>query len=144
MCIQFLNADNGNLAMMLSPQDLPPSVSSVSPGYKEKPLAVVAPIPRPTLNLGISPENQRGLADGSLPTSPESDCDEVLSVGCFLEHNTQEIIADFFLLFTSPSRPCGRHTRVLKTMKRVVDSLLVKHELVYKGNFEKIYFYFLL
>lgn len=120
--------------MMFSPKDLSLSAPNVPSGYKEKPLAVVAPLQRPTLNLGISPETQRGLADGSLPTSPESDCDEVPGVGCFLERNTREIIGDFLLLITSPSRSRGRHNKVLQTMKRVVDSLLVKHELVYKGN----------
>lgn len=130
----FLNAENGNLSMMFRPSDLSLSVPKVQPGYKEKPFAVVSPIPRHSLNLGISPENQRSLSDGSLPTSPESDCDEAPVSRCFLAHNTQEIIRDFLLLVTSPSRPCGRHNKVLQTMKRVVDSLLVKHELVYKGN----------
>lgn len=134
MHTQFLNVESGTLAMMFSPKDLSLSVPNVQSGYKERPLAVVAPIQRRTLALGISPEHQRGLFDGSLPASPESDCDEVPSVGCFLEHNTREIIAEFFLIFTSPSRPYGRHNKVLQTMKRVVDTLLVKHELVYKGN----------
>lgn len=131
---QFLNAENENLAMMFSSKELSLSVPNVSSGYKEKPLAVVAPIQRPALNLGISPEHQSGLVDGSLPSSPECDCDEAASVGCFLEHNTREIIGDFFLLFTSPPRPCGRHNKVLQTIRRVVDSLLGKHELAYKGN----------
>ncbi|KAF4088160.1 hypothetical protein AMELA_G00079880 [Ameiurus melas] len=137
MCAQ-LNAETGNLSMMFSPKDLSLPVPSVSSGYKEKPLAVVAPFQRPILNFGISPENQRGLSDGSLPTSPEVDCDEVLGVGCFLEHNTREIIADFLLLVSSPSRPLGRHHKVLQTMKCVVDRLLVKHDLVYKGMLAKL------
>lgn len=120
--------------MMFRPNDLSVSVPKVQPGYKEKPFAVVSPIPRHSLNLGISPEIQRGLPDGSLPTSPESDSDETPVGCCFLAHNTREIIRDYFLLVTSPSRHCGRHHKVLQTMKRVVDSLLVKHELVYKGN----------
>ncbi|KAB5586865.1 hypothetical protein PHYPO_G00006370 [Pangasianodon hypophthalmus] len=124
--------------MMFSPKDLSVTVPNVPSGCKEKPFAVVAPIPRPTLNLGISPENQRGLPDGSLPTSPESDCDEVPGVGCFLEHDTRELIVELFLLLTSSSRRCGRHNKVLHTMKRVVDSLLVKHELVYKGMLVKL------
>lgn len=123
--------------MMFSSQNVPPSVSNVSSGYKEKPLAVITPTLRPVLNFGISSENQHRLADGSLPTSPESDGDEVPGVGCFLAHNTREIIGDFFHLSASPSRSYGRHVKVLKTMTRVVDSLLVKHELVYKGNVGK-------
>ncbi|KAI5106208.1 MCL1, BCL2 family apoptosis regulator b [Silurus meridionalis] len=124
--------------MMFSSKDLSVSVPTASSVFKEKPFAVVSPIQRPTLNLGISTENQRGLSSGSLPTSPEFDCDEVASVGCFLEHNTREIIADFFSLYTSPSYRCGRHNKVLQTMERVVDSLLVKHELVYKGMLTKL------
>ncbi|KAK3550542.1 hypothetical protein QTP70_000013 [Hemibagrus guttatus] len=123
---------------MFSSKDLPLAVPNVQSGYKEKPLAVVVPIQRPTLNFGISTENRRGLVDGSLPASPELDSDEVSGVGCFLEHNTREIIGDFFLLITSHSRHCGRHSKVLQTMKRVVDSLMVKHELVYKGMLVKL------
>ncbi|XP_027005627.1 induced myeloid leukemia cell differentiation protein Mcl-1b [Tachysurus fulvidraco] len=133
MCVPFLKC--GNLATMISSEDLPQTVSNVTSGYKEqKPVAVV----RPTLNLGLSTENQRGLSDGSLPTSPEFDSDQVSGVGCFLEHNTQEIIEDFLQLITSPSRLCGRHNKVLKTMKRVVDNLLVKHDIVYKGMLVKL------
>lgn len=123
---------------MFTQKDLSVTMPNVSSGYKEKPLAVVAPIQRPTLNLGISSENQRSLIDGSLPASPESDCDEVSGVGCFLEHNTKEIIASFFQSFASASRPFGPHNKVLGTMKRVVDSLLVKHDLVYKGMLAKL------
>lgn len=119
---------------MFSSKDLPLSVANVQSLCKEKPYAVVSPIQRPILNIGISTENHRGLAHGSLPTSPESDSDEVPGVGCFLEHDTREIIADFFVLVTSPSYHCERHSKVLQTMKRVVDNLMIKHELVYKGN----------
>ncbi|KAM9487849.1 induced myeloid leukemia cell differentiation protein Mcl-1b [Clarias gariepinus] len=124
--------------MMFNSKDCSLPVANVSSGYKEKPFAIVAPIQRTApLNLGVSPSNQRGLPDDSLPNSPESDCDEVPGLG-FLDHNTQEIIADFFQLITSPSHSCARHHKVLQTMKRVVDGLLVKHELVYKGMFNKL------
>ncbi|KAG7336007.1 hypothetical protein KOW79_000700 [Hemibagrus wyckioides] len=120
---------------MFRSKDLHLPVANVQ-SYKEKPFAVVSPIQRPALNFGISTENLRG--HGSLPTSPESDSDEVPGVGCFLEHDTREIIADFFFLVTSSPRLCERHTKVLQTMKRVVDDLMVKHRIVYKGMLVKL------
>ncbi len=75
---------------------------------------------------------------GSVPSSPETDCEEMddyTSINAALEMDTREIV-DIFLKNVAglPHSKSGK-TQVLSTMKRVVDSLAVKHELAYKGNF---------
>ncbi|XP_062848548.1 induced myeloid leukemia cell differentiation protein Mcl-1b [Trichomycterus rosablanca] len=91
---------------------------------------------RNSLTLEISPESHRGSDDGSLPTSPDYSSDDSLGAdGCFLDHNTRDILSEFFC---SGAHSCPQHQKVLLTMRRVVDSLLVKHQFTYKGMLTKI------
>lgn len=92
------------------------------------------------LTLGICSDiGQPGCNDGSLPTSPVSDCEELTEAhfkDCQnLDRDTSEIINDFLQKFTGLSRSCGQHRKIVQTMSRVVEGLVVKHEIVYKGAF---------
>lgn len=74
---------------------------------------------------------------GSVPSSPETDCEEMddyTSIYAALEMDTRETV-DIFLKSVAglPHSKSGKK-QVLSTMKRVVDSLALKHELAYKGN----------
>ncbi|XP_072535650.1 induced myeloid leukemia cell differentiation protein Mcl-1b [Salminus brasiliensis] len=97
------------------------------------------------LTLGISSETRTtrpGVGDGSLPGSPSSDCEEFTVDHCkeyeTLDGDTREIISDFLRNFSGLSRSDGRHSAVVKTMIRVVDGLVAKHGIVYKGMLKKL------
>ncbi|KAI4893291.1 hypothetical protein NFI96_019697 [Prochilodus magdalenae] len=96
------------------------------------------------LTLGLSSESRAPRTDvgvGSLPTSPESDCEEDISHMKeyeTLDKDTCDIISDFLQNFTGLSLSYGRHSSVVQTMRRVVDGLVVKHELAYKGMLTKL------
>lgn len=86
-----------------------------------------------------NPFTRNGL-QGSVPSSPESDCektpDEYTSNRIYdaLEMDTREIIDIFLKNFTGLPHSKRGNKQVLETMNRVVESLVVKHELAYKGN----------
>ncbi|XP_036440183.1 induced myeloid leukemia cell differentiation protein Mcl-1b [Colossoma macropomum] len=122
--------------MMLSPQEMCLGKKTVLPSLLAK---------RP-LTLGISSETRAprtaAVRDGSLPTSPASDCEE-LDAEHFkeyetLDRDTSDIVSDFLQNFTGLSPSYGRHSEVVQTMRRVVDGLVVKHELVYKGMLTRL------
>lgn len=80
------------------------------------------------------PQNQftgDGL-QGSVPSSPGSDIEEDAYTS--LDMETREIIDTFLKNFTGLSHSKIGKKQVLSTMKRVVESLVVKHEIAYKGN----------
>ncbi|KAL6488564.1 hypothetical protein MHYP_G00023050 [Metynnis hypsauchen] len=124
--------------MMLSPQEMCLGKKTVLPSLLAK---------RP-LTLGISsqarPPRIAAVRDGSLPTSPASDCGELeLDADQFkesetLDRDTSDIVIDFLQNFTGLSRSYGRHSGVVQTIRRVVDGLVVKHELVYKGMLTRL------
>lgn len=79
---------------------------------------------------------ENGL-QGSVPSSPGSDCEEDYTS---FEMETRETIDIFLKNFTGiPHSKIGKK-QVLSTMKRVVESLVVKHEIAYKGNFTSSHF----
>lgn len=76
---------------------------------------------------------------GSVPSSPGSDCEEIDDYTSF-EMETRETIDIFLKNFTGlPHSKIGKK-QVLSTMTRVVESLVVKHEIAYKGNFTSSHF----
>ncbi|KAL0171863.1 hypothetical protein M9458_032174, partial [Cirrhinus mrigala] len=85
----------------------------------------------------LKPQNQftgNGL-QGSVPSSPETDCEEIddyTSIYAALERDTREVIDIFLKDFTGLPHSKSGKKQVLSTMKRVVESLAVKHELAYK------------
>lgn len=84
----------------------------------------------------LKPQNQftgDGL-QGSVPSSPGSDCEE-MDDSSSLDKETRETIDIFLKNFTGLPHSKMEKKQVLSTMKRVVESLVVKHEIAYKGNF---------
>ncbi|KAL7887445.1 hypothetical protein AOLI_G00051660 [Acnodon oligacanthus] len=120
--------------MMMSPQEMCLGKKTVLPSLLAK---------RP-LTLGISSPRTAAVRDGSLPTSPASDCEELeVDADQFkesetLDRDTSDIVIDFLQNFTGLSRSYGRHSEVVQAMRRVVDGLVVKHELVYKGMLTRL------
>lgn len=88
------------------------------------------------------PSNQNQLSGcdirgGSVPSTPESDCEEIdnyTSSKAALDMDTREIIDAFLKQFTGLSHSRCVKKQVVSTMKRVVDSLVVKHEIAYNGT----------
>ncbi|XP_056331528.1 induced myeloid leukemia cell differentiation protein Mcl-1b [Danio aesculapii] len=73
---------------------------------------------------------------GSVPCSPSDETGDYPPTA--LDMDTREIIDTFLKIFTGlPHSKSGRN-QVLSTMKRVVDSLAVKHELAYKGMIARL------
>ncbi|XP_016343500.1 induced myeloid leukemia cell differentiation protein Mcl-1b [Sinocyclocheilus anshuiensis] len=109
------------------------NVNNSSSGFSRKPLVM------PELKA----QNQftgNGL-QGSVPSSPETDCEEIddyTSIYAALEMDTREIIDAFLKSFTGLSHYKSGKKQVLSTMKGVVDSLAVKHELAYKGMIARL------
>ncbi|XP_048010214.1 induced myeloid leukemia cell differentiation protein Mcl-1b [Megalobrama amblycephala] len=84
------------------------------------------------------PQNQftgDGL-QGSVPSSPGSDIEEDAYTS--LDVETREIIDTFLKNFTGLSHSKIGKKQVLSTMKRVVESLVVKHEIAYKGMIARL------
>ncbi|XP_026083226.1 induced myeloid leukemia cell differentiation protein Mcl-1 homolog [Carassius auratus] len=80
---------------------------------------------------------------GSVPSSPEPDCEKIphdynTSTYDALEMDTREIIDIFLKNFTGFPHSKSGNKQVLATMNRVVESLAVKHELVYKGMIARL------
>ncbi|XP_043116670.1 induced myeloid leukemia cell differentiation protein Mcl-1b [Puntigrus tetrazona] len=78
---------------------------------------------------------------GSVPSSPETDCEETdaySSIYTALEMDTRDIIDIFLKSFTGLPHSKNGKKQVLATMKRVVDSLEVKHEKAYKGMIARL------
>lgn len=100
---------------------------------------------KPLVMPQLKTQNQftgNGL-QGSVPSSPETDCEEIddyTSIYAALEKDTRENIDIFLKSFTGLPHSKSGKKQVLSTMKRVADSLAVKHELAYKGNFTSICF----
>ncbi|XP_016399306.1 induced myeloid leukemia cell differentiation protein Mcl-1 homolog [Sinocyclocheilus rhinocerous] len=110
------------------------NVNSSSGGLGRKPLVMPE----------LKPQNQftgNGL-QGSVPSSPEPDCEEVqdeyTSIYDALEMDTREIIDIFLKNFTGFPHSKSGNKQVLATMNRVVESLVVKHELAYKGMIARL------
>ncbi|XP_039535295.1 induced myeloid leukemia cell differentiation protein Mcl-1b [Pimephales promelas] len=79
---------------------------------------------------------ENGL-QGSVPSSPGSDCEEIDDYTS-LEMETRETIDIFLKNFTGlPHSKIGKK-QVLSTMKRVVETLMVKHEIAYKGMIARL------
>ncbi|XP_059424002.1 induced myeloid leukemia cell differentiation protein Mcl-1b [Carassius carassius] len=109
------------------------NVNSSSSGFGRKPL--VMPEPKAQNQL-----TGNGL-QGSVPSSPETDCEEIndyTSSYTALEMDTRQIIDSFLKSFTGLPHSKNGKKQVLSTMKRVVDSLVVKHELAYKGMIARL------
>ncbi|XP_035282184.1 induced myeloid leukemia cell differentiation protein Mcl-1b [Anguilla anguilla] len=83
-------------------------------------------------------------ADGSLPSSPDtpSACGKMpefpASPNGKFEKETLEIIEMFYRTHTGDSRSAKTNTKVLSTMKRVVDHLIEKHQFAYNGMILKL------
>ncbi|XP_016309053.1 induced myeloid leukemia cell differentiation protein Mcl-1 homolog [Sinocyclocheilus anshuiensis] len=110
------------------------NVNSSSGGLGRKPLVMPE----------RKPQNQftgNGL-QGSVPSSPKPDCEEVqdeyTSIYDALEMDTREIIDIFLKNFTGFPHSKSGNKQVLATMNRVVESLVMKHELVYKGMIARL------
>ncbi|XP_066539102.1 induced myeloid leukemia cell differentiation protein Mcl-1b [Hoplias malabaricus] len=121
--------------MMMNPQDM------CFVNKAERP-NLVPFLPGRGFSLGLSSERAE-VRNCSLPTSPVSDCEELHTGDGFpkydaVDANTPEIINDFLQNFCGLSASCGRHGEVVQTMRRMVDGLTVKHELVYKGMLSKL------
>uniref|UniRef100_A0A8C2A7Q5 MCL1 apoptosis regulator, BCL2 family member b n=1 Tax=Cyprinus carpio TaxID=7962 RepID=A0A8C2A7Q5_CYPCA len=109
------------------------NVNNSSSGFGRKPL--VMPEPKAQNEFAGN-----GL-QGSVPSSPESDCEEIVDyspVCAALEMDTREIIDIFLKSFTGLPHSKSGKKQILSTMKRVVDSLVVKHELAYKGMIARL------
>lgn len=78
--------------------------------------------------------------DESLPTSPDSH----LSVPEFpteeakLERETRELIVSFYRSYIGLSRSERSRHKALGTMKRVVDDVLIKHAIAFKGMVDRL------
>ncbi|XP_016144699.1 induced myeloid leukemia cell differentiation protein Mcl-1 homolog [Sinocyclocheilus grahami] len=110
------------------------NVNSSSGGLGRKPLVMPE----------LKPQNQftgNGL-QGSVPSSPEPDCEEVqdeyTSIYDALEMDTREIIDIFLKNVTGFPHSKSGNKQVLATMNRVVESLVMKHELAYKGMIARL------
>ncbi|KAI7806744.1 induced myeloid leukemia cell differentiation protein Mcl-1b [Triplophysa rosa] len=100
---------------------------------------------RKPLLIPASNQNQNQLSgfdlQGSVQSTPDSDCDEIdhyTSSKEALDMNTREIIDSFLKQFTGLSHTKCVKKQVVSTMKRVVDSLVVKHEKAYNGMISRI------
>lgn len=84
----------------------------------------------------------RGDSDGgSLPSSPDQQSDSDSEAHCVcsgiddvLENLTRSLIRQFMREYTGLSKPQMSESRELSTMKRVVDGLLEKHNIAYRGR----------
>lgn len=98
---------------------------------------------KPLVMPELKAQNQftgNGL-QGSVPSSPETDCEEIdnyTSIYAALEMDTRENIDIFLKSFSGLPHSKSGKKQVLSTMKRVVDSLAVKHELAYKGMIARL------
>lgn len=87
-----------------------------------------------------SSQNQLSGSDirrGSVPSTPESDCEEIdkyASSNPALDMDTRDIIDAFLKQFTGHSHSKCVKKQVVSTMKRVVDSLVLKHGIAYNGT----------
>lgn len=74
--------------------------------------------------------------DGSLPTSPDSQpcCPEFPTAETELHRETRELIGAFYRKHTGLSRSERCRHKAMKTMQKVVNELLLKHEIVFKGK----------
>lgn len=93
-------------------------------------------------------QNQRTSCDlqGSVPSTPVSDCEEIDDYTpdySALEMDTREIIDCFLKQFTGLSHSKCVKKQVVSTMKRVVDSLVMKHEITYNGKWLVLFASFL-
>lgn len=74
--------------------------------------------------------------DGSLPTSPDSQpcCPEFPTAETELHRETREIIGAFYRSHTGLSRSERCRHKAMETMRKVVNELLLKHEIAFKGK----------
>lgn len=100
-------------------------------GVARKPLAIPA-----NQNQLISCDLQ-----GSVPSTPVLDCEEIDDCASYhsaLEMDTREIIDCFLKQFAGLSHSKCVKKQVVSTMKRVVDSLVLKHEITYNGMISRL------
>lgn len=78
---------------------------------------------------------------GSLPCTPDQQSDSDSEAHCVcparddvLESSTRPLISRFMREFTGLSKSQRSESRELSTMKRVVDGLLEKHKIAYRGR----------
>ncbi|KAA0703382.1 Induced myeloid leukemia cell differentiation protein [Triplophysa tibetana] len=100
---------------------------------------------RKSLSIPPSNQNQNQLSgldlQGSVPSTPDSDCDQIdiyTSSKASLDMNTRENIDSFLKQFAGLSHSRCAKKQVVSTMKRVVDSLVAKHEKAYNGMISRI------
>ncbi|XP_052000007.1 induced myeloid leukemia cell differentiation protein Mcl-1 homolog [Xyrauchen texanus] len=95
----------------------------------------------------LKPQNQNRLTGGGLQGSEQStpgldgeEMDDVFTPtpDTALIMDTREIINIFFKDFAGLSHAKGGKKQVLSTMKSVVESLVVKHEIAYKGMITRL------
>lgn len=74
--------------------------------------------------------------DSSLPTSPDSQLSmpEFPTEETELERETRELICSFYRIYTGLSRSERNRHKALETLKRVVDDVLTKHSITFKGK----------
>ncbi|RXN22472.1 induced myeloid leukemia cell differentiation Mcl-1-like protein [Labeo rohita] len=72
--------------------------------------------------------------DGSLPSTP--DPQEFDSAE--LDRDTRQLLLDFYLTHTGMCSSGRKHHHALPTMKRLVDDILVKHRIAYKGMLQRL------
>lgn len=72
--------------------------------------------------------------DGSLPSTP--DPQEFGSAE--LEHDTQQLLLGFYRAHTGMCPPDRKRHHALPTMTRVVEALLLKHRIAYKGMLQRL------
>jgi len=98
-------------------------------------------VPRPQRKgLGFDSGFHSSDDDGSLPTSPDSQLSmpEFPTEETELERDTRELICSFYRIYTGLSRPERNRHKALGTMKRVVDDVLTKHSITFKGMVNRL------
>lgn len=136
---------NGGVESPMHSSPQVPINSALRPHIKNVPLNNTAKRPNvlevnPSIKYGskMIVDNSDG---GSLPCSPDqqSDSDSEANSVCpvtddVLESSTRPLIRRFMLEFTGLSKSQRSESRELSTMKRVVDGLLEKHRIAYRGK----------
>lgn len=72
--------------------------------------------------------------DGSLPTTPDPEELDYAE----LERDTRQLLLDFYRTHTGMCPVDRKLHHAIPTMKRVVDNILVKHQIAYKGMIQRL------
>ncbi|XP_043088933.1 induced myeloid leukemia cell differentiation protein Mcl-1a [Puntigrus tetrazona] len=105
-------------------------------GCADEPDAVIKPL-RPGTNglKGLQLEGRFvSAADGSLPSTPDPE-----EFGyAELDRDTRQLLLDFYFTRTGMCSRDRKLHHALPTMNRVVEDILLKHEIAYKGMLQRL------